>query len=149
MSLLFTDIFISYILFMGRRYDGLLPSIENRSQLLDVCYNFVYQPCVTVSVLKVPLLLVFINYQGVELVMRYFVGTEVGVSNTLQRHFDVSELIVCRSILIHLQWSANSLFFEEIPDGHDHRKVTFFLAGKDAILDAKVCISPTRIFHYK
>ncbi|KIJ56873.1 hypothetical protein M422DRAFT_23007 [Sphaerobolus stellatus SS14] len=72
----------------------------------DVCYNFVYQSCVT----------------GVELTMRYFVGTEIGVANIIQRHFD---------------WSANSLFFEEIPGGHDYRKVAFFLAGRDAIVDAK------------
>jgi len=71
----------------------------------DVCYNFVYQPCVT----------------GIQALMRYFVGTELGVANVIQRHFD---------------WSANSLWYEEIPNATDPRKAAFFLGGEDAIVNS-------------
>ncbi|CCM03181.1 uncharacterized protein FIBRA_05303 [Fibroporia radiculosa] len=71
----------------------------------DLCYNFIYRPCRT----------------GVELIIKYFVGTELGVVNFLQRHFD---------------WYANSLWYEEIPNARDPSKTMFFLGGKDDILDA-------------
>ncbi|KAH9899903.1 hypothetical protein C8Q73DRAFT_743742 [Cubamyces lactineus] len=71
----------------------------------DLCYNFIYRPCVN----------------GLDLVIKYFVGTELGVANFLQRHFD---------------WSANCLWYEEIPDARDPRKTMFFLGGKDSIIDA-------------
>lgn len=58
--------------------------------------------------------------------MRYFVGTELGVANLLQRHFD---------------WSSNSLFFEEIPHARDISKTLFILGGKDDIVNAEVRIS--------
>jgi len=70
----------------------------------DVCYNFIYRTCTT----------------GVELLMKYYVGTELGVANLLQRHFD---------------WTGNSLFFEEIPNARDPRKTLFVLGGKDAIVE--------------
>ncbi|KAI0938058.1 hypothetical protein AcV7_003357 [Taiwanofungus camphoratus] len=71
----------------------------------DLCYNFVYRPCST----------------GVELVIKYFVGSELGVANFLQRHFD---------------WNANSLWYEEIPSARDPTKTMFFLGGKDDIVNA-------------
>ncbi|KAJ8086715.1 hypothetical protein PM082_005538 [Marasmius tenuissimus] len=71
----------------------------------DVCYNFIYRPCTT----------------GPELLVRYFVGRELGVANLLQRHFD---------------WSSNSLWFEEIPNARDPSKALFLLGGKDGILNA-------------
>ncbi|KAI9001046.1 hypothetical protein BD414DRAFT_473454 [Trametes punicea] len=71
----------------------------------DLCYNFIYRPCVN----------------GLDLVIKYFVGTELGVANFLQRHFD---------------WSANCLWYEEIPNARDHRKTMFFLGGRDCIIDA-------------
>ncbi|KAK7695883.1 hypothetical protein QCA50_000521 [Cerrena zonata] len=71
----------------------------------DLCYNFVYRPCAT----------------GIELIMKYFVGTELGVANFLQRHFD---------------WSSNCLWYEEIPHAKDPAKARFFLGGKDDIVDA-------------
>ncbi|KAI0068643.1 hypothetical protein BV25DRAFT_1873699 [Artomyces pyxidatus] len=71
----------------------------------DVCYNFLYQRCTT----------------GLQLVMRYFVGTEIGVANLLQRHFD---------------WSSNSLWYEEIPHARNPARAKFFLGGNDAILAA-------------
>lgn len=60
--------------------------------------------------------------------MRYFVGTELGVSNLLQRHFD---------------WTSNSLWFEEIPNATDPSKTMFLIGGKDSIINAEVswCIS--------
>ena len=55
--------------------------------------------------------------------MKYFVGTELGVANFLNRHFD---------------WIANALWYEEIPHARDPTKAMFFLGGKDAIIDAQV-----------
>jgi hypothetical protein len=61
--------------------------------------------------------------QGTELLMQYFVSTELGVANLLQRHFD---------------WSSNSLWFEEIPNARDPAKAIFMLGGKDAIVNSEV-----------
>ncbi|KAI0677587.1 hypothetical protein C8Q78DRAFT_960231 [Trametes maxima] len=71
----------------------------------DLCYNFIYKPC----------------SNGLDLVIKYFVGTELGVANFLQRHFD---------------WSANCLWYEQIPHARDPQKTMFFLGGKDSIIDA-------------
>ncbi|KAI1795198.1 hypothetical protein LXA43DRAFT_993885 [Ganoderma leucocontextum] len=71
----------------------------------DLCYNFVYRPCAN----------------GLDLVIKYFVGMELGVANFLQRHFD---------------WSSNSLWYEEIPNAKDLKKTMFVLGGKDTIIDA-------------
>ncbi|KAI0750717.1 hypothetical protein C8Q80DRAFT_1153583 [Daedaleopsis nitida] len=71
----------------------------------DMCYNFAYRPCAT----------------GLELVVRYFVGTELGVANFLRRHFD---------------WSSKALWYEDIPHARDSAKTIFFLGGKDTIIDA-------------
>ncbi|KDQ61819.1 hypothetical protein JAAARDRAFT_31292 [Jaapia argillacea MUCL 33604] len=78
----------------------------------EACYNFLYRPCST----------------GIELFMRYFTGTEVGVANLLQRHFD---------------WNSNLLWFEEIPNARDPTKTMFLLGGKDVIVDSEV-----RFFSY-
>ncbi|KAI0347262.1 hypothetical protein BDW22DRAFT_1480926 [Trametopsis cervina] len=72
----------------------------------DLCYNFIYRPATS----------------GLELVMKYFVGTELGVANFLQRHFD---------------WNANALWYEQIPNARDPHKARFFLGGQDAIVDAE------------
>ena len=58
--------------------------------------------------------------------MKYFVGTELGVANFLNRNFD---------------WIANALWYEEIPHARDPTKAMFFLGGKDAIIDAQVRFS--------
>jgi len=58
-----------------------------------------------------------------ELLIRYFVGSELGVSNLLQRHF-------C--------WTSNSLWFEEIPNARDQSKTFFLLGGKDEIVHTEV-----------
>ncbi|KAI0053581.1 hypothetical protein FA95DRAFT_1552065 [Auriscalpium vulgare] len=71
----------------------------------DVCYNFLYQRCTT----------------ALHLIMRYYVGTELGVANLLQRHFD---------------WSSNSLWYDEIPHARNPSRAKFFLGGKDVILSA-------------
>ena len=55
--------------------------------------------------------------------MRYFVGTELGVANFLQRHFE---------------WASNSLWYEEIPQARDPSKTLFVLGGKDGIVCAEV-----------
>ena len=68
------------------------------------------------------------SFQGLELVMKYFVGMELGVAYFLQRHFD---------------WSANALWYEQIPNARDPSKTMFFLGGKDAIVDASVCYLTT------
>ena len=85
--------------------------------------------------------------QGIELIMRYFVGTELGVANVIQRHFDVrtpcSPLRIMRTDAVR-QWSANSLWYEEIPNATDPHKAAFFLGGEDAIVDATVSPSFSR-----
>ena len=55
--------------------------------------------------------------------MKYFVGTELGVANFLNRNFD---------------WIANALWYEEIPHARDRRRTMFFLGGKDDIISADV-----------
>ena len=55
--------------------------------------------------------------------MYYFVGSELGVANLLQRHFD---------------WSSNSLFYEEIPNARDPHRSMFVVGGRDSILNAAV-----------
>ncbi|CAE6365280.1 unnamed protein product [Rhizoctonia solani] len=72
----------------------------------DVCYNFVYKRPVN----------------GLDILMRYFVGTELGIANHIQRQFD---------------WSANSLWFEEIPSARDSKRSMFFIGGKDSIIDGE------------
>lgn len=58
-----------------------------------------------------------------ELLIRYYVATELGVANLLQRHF-------C--------WSSNSQWVEEIPNARDPHRTLFVLGGKDDIVNAKV-----------
>jgi len=53
--------------------------------------------------------------------MYYFVCSEIGIANFLHRHFD---------------WSANSLWYEEIPHGKDPSKSMFVLGGKDFIVNS-------------
>ena len=59
--------------------------------------------------------------------MRYFVGSEVGVANLLQRHFD---------------WSSNALWYDEIPNARDPSKTFFLVGGKDDIVNAQVRFLP-------
>jgi hypothetical protein len=68
--------------------------------------------------------MLIIKQQGIQLLMRYFVGQELGVANLLTRHFD---------------WSANSLWAQEIPNVRDPSRTLFLLGGKDDILKAEVC----------
>ncbi|CAO1618630.1 unnamed protein product [Parajaminaea phylloscopi] len=59
----------------------------------------------------------------VALLMRYFVGNELGTANALCRHFD---------------WASALLWPEdEIPNVTSRHHTTFFLAGQDAILSCK------------
>jgi len=69
----------------------------------DVCYNFVYKRCVN----------------AMDLIMYYFVGSELGVANFLQRHFD---------------WASNALWYEEIPNARNPSKSMFVLGGQDSII---------------
>lgn len=62
--------------------------------------------------------------------MRYFVGAELGVANLIQRHFE---------------WSANALWFEEIPNARDPEKTLFMLGGKDEIVYSEVRLFPYSI----
>lgn len=72
----------------------------------DVCYNFCYrQP-----------------YTGLEALLKYLIATELGIANTIQRHFD---------------WSTNSLFLEDVPNVVEAEKTLFVLGGEDIIVDAK------------
>lgn len=56
-----------------------------------------------------------------QLLMRYFVARELGVANTLQRHFD---------------WISSMLRPIDIPNVGDSSKVAVFLAERDAIVDS-------------
>lgn len=71
----------------------------------DVCHSFCYRKPAT----------------ALELLLYYFIASEIGIANYIQRHFD---------------WADNTLFFDEIPNATDPSKTAFFLGGKDIILDA-------------
>lgn len=55
--------------------------------------------------------------------MNYFVSTEIGIANLLQRQFD---------------WTANTLFFEEIPHARDPARNKFIVAHDDVVYCAPV-----------
>jgi len=63
------------------------------------------------------------SFQGFDMLMYYFVCSEIGVANFLHRQFD---------------WSANSLWYEEIPHARDPSKSMFVLGGKDTIVNSRV-----------
>lgn len=72
----------------------------------DVCFSFCYrQP-----------------RKAIELALYYFVASEVGIANYIQRHFN---------------WCDNTLFVEEIPNAREATKSAFFLGGRDIIVDAE------------
>jgi hypothetical protein len=62
-------------------------------------------------------------FQGFEMLMYYFVCSEIGVANFLHRHFD---------------WSASSLWYEELPHAKDPSSSMFVLGGKDFIVNSGV-----------
>lgn len=96
---------------------------------LDLCYNFVYRPCTTVRHIfqfKPIVTDTHFSCQGMHLIIKYFVGGELGVANVLQRHFD---------------WTSNALWYDEIPNARDRRRTMFFLGGKDDIICADVRLS--------
>ena len=64
-----------------------------------------------------------LSVQGFDLLVRYFIGTELGVANLMRRHFD---------------WSSNALWYEEIPNAQNPSKTFFLLGGKDSIINAEV-----------
>ncbi|KAI9452089.1 hypothetical protein F5148DRAFT_1237523 [Russula earlei] len=72
----------------------------------DLCLKFLYNPATT----------------GIQLVMNYFVSTEVGIVNLLRKQFD---------------WSSNTLFFEEIPHARDPSRNKFIVANDDVVLSAQ------------
>lgn len=55
--------------------------------------------------------------------MRYYISSELGIANYIQRNFD---------------WSSNTLFFEDIPHALDPKKTLFVLGGDDSILSSDV-----------
>ncbi|THV08470.1 hypothetical protein K435DRAFT_847328 [Dendrothele bispora CBS 962.96] len=69
----------------------------------DIARNFLYKTPTT----------------GPELVVRYFVGSELGIANLMHKHFD---------------WSSNALWYEDIPNARDPSKTIFLLGGKDGLL---------------
>lgn len=71
----------------------------------DVCYNFCYRK----------------PKAALELLLHYFIASEVGVANTIQRHFD---------------WSENTLFHDQIPNADDPTKTMYLIGGEDIIIDA-------------
>lgn len=71
----------------------------------DVCFDFVYRKPRT----------------ALEVLLYYFVASEPGIANYIQRHFN---------------WCDNTLFFDDIPNATDKSKTAFFIGGKDIIIDA-------------
>ncbi|KAF5344126.1 hypothetical protein D9758_008873 [Tetrapyrgos nigripes] len=69
----------------------------------DIAHNFLYKTPTT----------------GVELLVRYFVGSELGVANLMHKHFD---------------WSSNALWYEDIPNARDPSKTIFLLGAKDGLI---------------
>jgi hypothetical protein len=55
--------------------------------------------------------------------MNYFVSTELGTANQLQRRFD---------------WNSNTLFLDEIPHARDPARTKFILANDDVVFCAPV-----------
>ncbi|KAG0149050.1 hypothetical protein CROQUDRAFT_40478 [Cronartium quercuum f. sp. fusiforme G11] len=91
-----------------------IPELIKRVCLVDpvcfceeghVCHNFLYAEPKT----------------GLERLMRYFIGTELGVAKNLHRHFN---------------WAANILWPVDVPGFVDGKRCSVFLAGNDAVLDA-------------
>ncbi len=80
-------------------------------------YHRTFSKCISCAVFSQSQL------QGIDLIMRYFVGTEIGVANLLQRQYD---------------WSSNALWYEEIPNARDYNKTFFVLGGNDVIVKAQV-----------
>lgn len=60
--------------------------------------------------------------KAIELALYYFVASEVGIANYIQRHFN---------------WRDNTLFIEEVPNARDATRTAVFLGGKDVIVDAQ------------
>lgn len=90
----------------------------------DVCYNFFYKTCTTVSLtLAREAIVLTMRIQGFGMLMHYFVCSEIGVANFLHRHFD---------------WSASSLWYEELPHAKDPSSSMFVLGGKDFIVNSDV-----------
>ncbi|WVR08179.1 hypothetical protein IAU60_005225 [Kwoniella sp. DSM 27419] len=91
------------------------PSLATRSTFVDpvvfclwegdLCHNFCYRKPST----------------SLELLLYYFIASEVGIAHYIQRHFD---------------WADNTLFFDEIPNALDPSRTAFFLGGQDIIIDA-------------
>ncbi|KAJ9097607.1 hypothetical protein QFC21_004641 [Naganishia friedmannii] len=71
----------------------------------DVCYNFCYRKPRT----------------AIELLLHWFIASEIGIANSIQRHFD---------------WSSNTLFHDQIPHANDPSKTLVVLGGEDVIIDS-------------
>nr|WVH01958.1 uracil phosphoribosyltransferase [Naematelia aurantialba] len=92
------------------------PSLVRRSAFVDpvvfclwqgdVCHSFCYRK----------------PSSALELLLYYFISTEIGIAHYIQRHFD---------------WADNTLFLDEIPNATDPSKTAFFLGGRDIIVDAR------------
>lgn len=75
--------------------------------------------------------------------MYYFIASEVGIANYIQR---VSLCALPRPARIscamlhtdsqHFDWADNNLFVDEIPALTDSARTAFFFGGKDIIIDA-------------
>ncbi|ORY34890.1 hypothetical protein BCR39DRAFT_515410 [Naematelia encephala] len=91
------------------------PSIAKRNTFVDpvvfclwqgdVCHSFCYRK----------------PSSALELLLYYFIASEIGIAHYIQRHFD---------------WADNTLFVDEIPHASDPSKTAFFLGGRDLIIDA-------------
>ncbi|KAL1407461.1 hypothetical protein Q8F55_006894 [Vanrija albida] len=71
----------------------------------DVCFNFCYRK----------------PSKPIHLLLYYFIASEVGIANYIQRNF---------------VWTDNTLFLEDIPHARDPTKTAFFIGGEDIIINA-------------
>ncbi|TXT09144.1 hypothetical protein VHUM_02618 [Vanrija humicola] len=93
-----------------------IPSLTRRNTFVDpvvfclwegdVCYNFCYRK----------------PKKPIELLLYYFIASEVGIANYIQRNF---------------VWTDNTLFIEDIPHARDPTKTAFFIGGEDIIINAE------------
>lgn len=112
----------------------------------DVCHSFCYRKPVTVRISTAPSgqRRIPLTDQPLELLLYYFIASEIGIANYIQRVSCHTSANLVGPIphqpanTQHFDWADNTLFFDEIPNGTDPRKTAFFFGAQDIIIDAAV-----------
>jgi hypothetical protein len=66
----------------------------------------------------------------------YFIATEVGIANYIQRVSARCTASGQRLIRQHFDWAENNLFVDEISGAKDSSRMAVFLGAQDIIIDA-------------